>query len=354
MENIIIYILCHNELKLNESYNIYNKYLWAKPILMKYQNYTFENAFWKQLYEIQNEWITFNMVGVLSFSSYQKINLDKIDNFIKNRLYLSFSYYNFFNTNNIMPSINTSIHPYYNEIWFNTINELKLFNITESFCNYWMCKPQLMINFINWYNDLLLPILINNKYIFENANYYKSNNLLNEKELIKIWNKPYYPNLPFILERINKCFFITFYSCVCFFYENKIKKYYESINIKTFIIINNNDIYDIVKIYNYNPIIIIDSNINNNIINELENIKIPIFYYIDNNYKNIINKLNMYFLFETKILYNKFNKYCTNNNYIIINDNYDYYKLILSYSPRLDININKKMLLQIKKKSYKY
>lgn len=349
--NIIIYILCSDKIKLNNSYNIYNKYIWAKPILMKYQNYTFENAFWKQLYEIQDEWINCTMIGTLSSSSYQKINLNNIDHFIKNKLYLSYSYYNFFNTNNIMPSINTSEHPYYNEIWNETIDKLKLFNTTESFCNYWICKPKLMITFINWHMNLLLPILINNKYIFENANYCTSKNLLNEENLITLWGKPYYPNMPFILERINKCFFITNYSCVCFFFENKIKKYYETININTFLIKDINDIYEIVKIYELNPIIIIDSVVNNCIINELNKIIIPIFYYINDNYihyDNLIKKSNFYLLFETNISYNKNNKYCTFNNYIIINNNYDYYKLILSFSSKLYIKQN------IYIKRYKY
>ena len=335
--NVIIYILCHNETNLVESTNIYNMYTWAKPILLKYQDYTFENAFWKQLNEIQDEWINCDMVGTLSFSSYKKINLYDIDHFIKNKLYLLFSYYNFFNTNNIMPSINTKVHPYFNEIWNDTISQLNLFNTTESFCNYWICKPQLMIKFINWYTNLLLPLLVNNKYIFENANYNISTNLLNEEHLITLWGKPYYPNMPFVLERINKCFFITNYSCVCFFSENKIKEYYKTININTFIIKTINDIYDIVNKYHFNPIIIINSDID--IIDELVNINIPIFYYVYDNckqYEKLINKSNFYFIFETDIIYKKYNKYCT--NYIIINNNYDYYKLILSYSPRLYIN----------------
>ena len=342
--NVIIYILCHNETKLNESFNIYGGYNWAKPILMKYQDYSFENAFWKQLYEIQNEWINCIMVGTLSFSSYKKINLNYIDDFIKNKLYLQFSYYNFFNTNNIMPSINTQIHPYFNDIWNSTINQLKLFNTTESFCNYWICKPILMIKFINWYLDLLLPLLINNKHIFDNANYNTSNNLLNEENLIALWGKPFYPNLPFILERINKAFFITNHSCVCFLSDNKLKKYYETINVNTFFIKKVIDIFNIVNDYQLNPIIIINENDN---VDEFVNVNIPIFYYVYNNCKqhqNLINKPNFYFLFDTDKCY----KYCTNNNFVTINGNYDNLKLVLSYSPRLYINkkINKFLLLK--------
>jgi len=346
--NIIIYILCHNKKNLDDSYNIFNIYNWCKPILLKYQDYTFENAFWKQLNEIQNEWINCDMVGTLSFTSFNKINLHNIDHFIKNKLYLSFSYYNFYNTNNIMPSINVKIHPHFDEIWIDTIDKLKLFNITESFCNYWICKPLLMIQFINWYTNVLLPLLITNKYIFENANYNTSKNQLNEINLIKLWGQPYYPNIPFVLERINKCFFITNFSCVLYFNDNKTSKYYESINVKTFIIKNISEMYNIVKEYNLNPIIIIDNNEN---INQLLNLPIPIFYYVQcKPPESLIKQSNFYYIFETDILYKKYIKYCTNNNYIIVNNNYNNYKIILSYSSKLySINKHYKLLLLKKK-----
>jgi hypothetical protein len=345
--NIIIYILCHNETKFNESYNIYGMYKWAKPILLKYQDYTFENAFWLQLKEIQNEWIHYNMVGTLAFSSYKKINLNQIDYFINNNLCNQFSYYNFFNTNNIMPSTSTNVHPHFNEIWHKSIDNLKLFNTTESFCNYWICKSKLMSEFINWYLNIALPELLNNKYIFENANYNTSSNPVNEELLIKLWGKPYYPNLPFVLERLNKCFFITNYSCVCFFSKESIQEYYNNNNIKTFIINNVDSIYNIVNEYNLNPIIIFNSVLPENIVNQLIGINIPIFQYVNENFKEynkLINKSNFYFIFETDILYKKYIKYC-NNNYLIINKNTNYFKLILSYSPR--ININKKISLSL-------
>lgn len=52
---IIIYVLCDNDEKYSSAQNIYSKYSWAKPILLKYNDYSFENSFWKQLSEIQGE-----------------------------------------------------------------------------------------------------------------------------------------------------------------------------------------------------------------------------------------------------------------------------------------------------------
>ena len=39
---------------------------------------------------------------------------------------------------------------------------------------------------------------------------YMYNGSLTKQDLIKIWGNPYYPYIPFILERINLLFFVSF------------------------------------------------------------------------------------------------------------------------------------------------
>jgi len=214
---VIIYILCYNEEKLHQALILYNKYSWAKPVLILNQDYSFENAFWKQLLEIKKEWFNSTMVGTLSYSSYKKIDLDLVDKIISKNLYLPNSYYNFFDTNLSIPNINTDTHPHFNSIWNELLTNLNLFPTTENCSNYWMCKPVLMEKFIYWYINKCFPELLNNPHIFDNANY-KDNSLnphtLNEEGLVKLWGKPYYPNFPFVVERLNKSFFITNYKVV--------------------------------------------------------------------------------------------------------------------------------------------
>lgn len=206
--NIIIYILCPSEKYFKLSSKIYNKYPWAKPILMKYQDYTFENAFWKQLLEIEEEWINCNMVGTLSFSSYKKINLKKVHNIITNKLYLPNDFYHFFDSDVSIPSTNTNFHPYFMEIWNDALNKLNLQNVTEAYCNYWMCTPVLIKQYVEWYHNKCMPVLLENPYIFEDAHHISSN-LKNHENLINIWGKPYFPHYPFIMERLVKSYFVT-------------------------------------------------------------------------------------------------------------------------------------------------
>lgn len=214
MQNkIMIYVLCDNDEKYTSAQNIYSSYSWAKPILLKYHDYSFENSFWKQLTEIQGEWETSDMVGTISYSSFKKINLSELNDILIKKLYLPNKYYHFMDSNYPIPNFNTDKHPHFNKIWFYALDELKLKTTTENCCNYWMCTPLLMKHFISWYTDTCLPTLLKHPLIMEDSKYtgVDWNNTVTKPNLIKLWGKPYYPHFPFVVERLNKCFFETFY-----------------------------------------------------------------------------------------------------------------------------------------------
>jgi hypothetical protein len=205
-KNIIIYVLCFNHDTYNKANNIYREYYWAKPIIMKYQDYTFENAIWKQLLEIKGEWIHCEMVGTISWKANTKVHLNKIDNMINNND-MNTNYVNFYDTSNLVLSDKASAknHPHLREIWNFLLDKFQIPDFTESFSNYWMCKPIKMLGFINWYLNICLPLLQSHPLIFEDAKY---SNSLNIDNLIQLWGKPYYPHFPFVFERFHKAFFI--------------------------------------------------------------------------------------------------------------------------------------------------
>lgn len=210
---VVIYVLCSNDEKLTLAQSIYTKYLWAKPILLKYQDYTLENSFWKQLDEIQHEWDNYDMVGTIACSAFKKIDLHQLDEIINNKLYFPNKYYHFMDSNVQIPNCNTNKHPQFMTIWDDILRKLNLKTTTENNCNYWMCSPVLMKHFIMWYTTICLPALIEHPLSFDDACYKSAdyNNIITEQNLIKLWGKPYYPNIMFILERLNKCFFETYY-----------------------------------------------------------------------------------------------------------------------------------------------
>jgi glycosyltransferase involved in cell wall biosynthesis len=211
MPNVTIYILCFNDEKLNIATRVYSKYSWAKLILLKYQDYTLENSFWRQMNEIEHEWENCDMVGTLSYSAFKKINLDEVNEIIENQLYYPNKYYHFMDSNVPIPNSNTNKHPNFLTIWNDILEKLSLKTTTENCCNYWMCAPELMKHFITWYNTICFPELTKHPLIFTDSNYTSDNNIIMQDRLIKLWGKPYYPHYVFIVERLNKCFFETYY-----------------------------------------------------------------------------------------------------------------------------------------------
>lgn len=201
--NVIIYILCYNENKLKNANDVFKKYYWARPILMKYQDITCENAFWKQLLEISSEWTNCEMVGTLSWKANKKISLRTVDAIIKSKDLWSSGYYHFYVSN--INVVEDNCHPHLQTIIKDTNKILKL-DISGKCCysNYWMCKPTLMFDFIKWVTNTLIPTVLSHDLCMEDSKY---KNGLTPEESIEKWGLPYYPHLCFVLERLIPCYF---------------------------------------------------------------------------------------------------------------------------------------------------
>ena len=208
-ENIRIYVLCHTDERFRVASTIYGKYYWAVPILMKYQDVTFENAFWKQLLEIREEWADCAMVGVISFSAHKKINLHTVDSIVRNRCMWETGYYNFGWVTN---KLYDYFHPTELNIMKNDIcTKLNMKMPTIAYFNYWMCTPTKMLQFIPWVTSKLIPAVLEHPFAMNNSNYW---GLMPASALKSLCGVPYYPFVPFVLERLNKAFFTNYDSIV--------------------------------------------------------------------------------------------------------------------------------------------
>jgi hypothetical protein len=201
--NVRIYILCHNEKRFTEATSVFVNYKWAIPIRMKYQDCTFENAFWKQLLEIKEEWLSCEMVGTLSSIAHTKIPLKEVDRIVRNKSFWRQGYYNFMNPDT--PLAND--HPHLLEIINDVCTILDLHQPSAAHCNYWMCTPPLMTKFIEWFEEDLRPTVLSHPLIMENSEY--GDPKLASNELMQLCGTPYYPHIPFVLERMNKAFFMN-------------------------------------------------------------------------------------------------------------------------------------------------
>ena len=196
-----IYILCHTDARFREAADIYRGYKWAIPIRMKYQDCTFENAFWKQLMEIKDEWIDCDRVGTLSFSAYKKISLKDVDTIIRQSEKWDSDYHNFFKNPAALKNISKETYT----IIVDTIKKLNLsLPSINNNCNYWMCSPLKMIGFIHWFHTVLRPTVLAHSLALAECKHSRD---LRAEDLIKLWGKPFYPHVPFVLERLNICYF---------------------------------------------------------------------------------------------------------------------------------------------------
>jgi hypothetical protein len=198
--SVRIYILCHNEQRFSQAKTAFANYYWAVPIRMKYQDITFENAFWKQLDEIKAEWASCKMVGTLSSIAYKKINLKEVDRIINTASMWSTGYYNFINPDK--PIVND--HPHILSIINDVCTTMKITPPTSAYCNYWMCTPILMVGFIKWFEERLRPTVMAHPLSLTDAGY---KGRMTKSDLTKYWGRPYYPHAPFVFERLNKAFF---------------------------------------------------------------------------------------------------------------------------------------------------
>ena len=279
---IKIYILCYSQDKLEFAIEKYKEYSWAYPILMKYQDITFENAFWKQLLEIKEEWINCEMVGTLSWKSYQKIDLNKINNMIINKEYKDNIFFPFYYSNDFVKSANIN-HPHFQEIWSDLLTEFNFNDCMYVHCNYWIAKPRAMEKFIDWFLNIALPKVLNHKYALIDSEYKEG--LMNKEELLKLTGYPYYPMVPFIFERLNPCFYYNFEN---YNFENYNLNNFEN---KVFIKLTSYDLTtNITDWYKYNT----DTGLGN----MLFQIASGLAYSIKNNATLYVPNLNTYFRLE--------------------------------------------------------
>jgi glycosyltransferase involved in cell wall biosynthesis len=205
--NVRIYILCYNEERLRLAKEKYASYYWAIPILMKYQDDTCENAFWKQLLEIKHEWQNCEMVGTLSYTAFSKIDLNITNTIICSRDKWVYGYHYFFQPNR---PIEFRAHPpAFKTIITDVCNILHRKVPMEHFCNYMMCTPQLMTKFIRWVTTCLIPIVRSHPLIMTDANYTDNtlNSRLSTEKCMALFKVSYYPMLPFVIERLTCLFF---------------------------------------------------------------------------------------------------------------------------------------------------
>ena len=197
--DIQIFVLAYNSETLNIATKDFSQYSWSVPLLLpnaQKNNPLFENIIYDQYETLIKPLIKTKYVGFISYKAHKKINVDKLDAFLHNELFLKYDA-SFFISG---PRMTGNPHPYFQQIWREVLQKDlgPAKDHYACYCNFWCIKSPLLGLYATFFKSIL-PKLLSNHKILENACYA---GLLRTAQLRDIGGKPYYTHVPFMLERI--------------------------------------------------------------------------------------------------------------------------------------------------------
>jgi hypothetical protein len=218
---IRIYVLCHDNTTFLAASEEYQSKCWAKPIMIP-TTHLLENIMYdKWLLDHEDDWKYCDYVGTISWKASKKINIRELNELLyiieKFDEMQSFDIVPFLLTNYNLIEQATTHHPKFKNLWINLIRNLKITqetaldnSIKPFFCNYWMCKPKWMYDYIEFFQSA--------KYVLDNCEemqhdlwsdslYTKNIKTLSEEKCMLLYNKPYIPYHVFLYERLPCLFF---------------------------------------------------------------------------------------------------------------------------------------------------
>lgn len=210
-EDFIVYILYYDEDSKKKAQELFSNYAWAKLIFNRTDKYLESNAY-QYLLTVTDEWMHKKYVGCLGINVCKKINqsVDYIENFIKENMDKA-DVLTFIRGNHTLDFENNQHGDIlkYLSILTNSIDNIYTKDwdkIIPFYCNYWLAKPHIMLDYCKFINNVIEIIETSNiisQYLDMNAGYKIGQN--------RIFTKPYYTWHPFICERL---------PCIYFYHKN--------------------------------------------------------------------------------------------------------------------------------------
>lgn len=207
---ILVYILTYSEETLNIAKSIYGHHTWARFVILPptilFENYMYDEWF-KNNY---NEWKDYDYVGTLSWKAHTKIllpNFYKLADYLYNNRYDVVPFFviddkEWLDTIDVrQPNNKKILDILFDELGYNK-NYIYDNKFIEFYCNYWIAKPSVLLDYINNFGKFKTIINTNQniqKLLWSYIDY-KSD--LDDEMLMKIFGKLRYSYHPFIYERI--------------------------------------------------------------------------------------------------------------------------------------------------------
>lgn len=220
---VLIYVLCYDQKSETLAKERFGNITWMKILFIPTTFYLESILYSEILSDIEDEWITSDYVGTISYSCIEKglsvYTIQKIFTEAAKQADLPdvIAFYSEENTQ--MLKITNLLHPNFENIWNLLLSKLETVgyknNINNNqikgfYCNYWVAKPEWMKRYISFFRKARIMLDYNatlRKEIWKDSNYQSK---LSKDELMRIYGKPYYPYIPFIYERLP-----------CYYFENE-------------------------------------------------------------------------------------------------------------------------------------
>lgn len=205
---VVIFVQAFNEQTLQQARSDFKQYSWARPILMpSKENPFFESALFVdprlRMLEPSVEY-----VGQISYKASLKINVAFLDAMIKRQDYRLYDYVHFCGppTQNVLHSGFVKLHPYFQHIWHDVFEPVGLpaIETPEMLFNFWMARRTLWISFCTDIETMRAEIL-SHPYALEDSKYRGS---LRPEALVALCGVPWYPHVPFVMERFPVAWFL--------------------------------------------------------------------------------------------------------------------------------------------------
>ena len=182
MGNRILYILCHDDVTEQRATSEFKDYKWARVYRIKEQNQLLESVFYiNELLSLYHEWKDCDFVGTLSYKFFYRCNFYINNNKSLTRIIeqiekTSINDYDVVSFMTFKGGMWDQL-PYLEKILYDTVDRcnmnLKRYNTMKRkfqyvirpfesmffFHNYWMCTPNMMLKYIDFFKNKWTPVL---------------------------------------------------------------------------------------------------------------------------------------------------------------------------------------------------
>ena len=182
MVKYLIYVLYYDDASRIEAEKVYGNILWAKLTFIETTKYCESNFIMNELEKDFETWKDLDYVGTISWKAHTKVQIPVEFTILENALDEKYD-------------LIYMIHGYSN--WMKLIEQINSPNIIEITCNYWLMRPNILIEYIKFLKMIEMAMNKHETILEEDSGYVQPS-----LKYMEATGKIYYMYHPFILERM--------------------------------------------------------------------------------------------------------------------------------------------------------